>query len=1222
GAGKVLTSDATGLATWVTPTVGTVTSVTGTAPIVSSGGTTPAISITQSGTAANGYLSSTDWNTFNNKVAGSGTLNYIPKWTPNGTTLGNSLIFDNGTNVGIGTAAPAGKLDVNGTVVISNSGSTTLQSGESGLWMHAGTGNLYLADARDWDRYLGLTYTPGVTAAQSGVFTIGQVNKNSLTFTHGVTNFYTNGVERVRINNVGNVGIGTATPTFKLHVPAGYIGTDYINTTDNGFTGTAQAVSGIVVKSGDNYHRTSNAASVLTFLGITAPNGDNLGNHTATTTLNMNANTITNIGEAYNNGWFRNNNSGIGLYNQATGNHFYSDGAYWNIGMAGGSTGLRLRNAYAGAVYGYFYADGSGIGVLHGAGGWAILAGGAVSTANTYLDFRTNSTQRMYINGAGSVGIGTITPAAKLHVAAGGQIIGTNGTTSATRTLTILNDGQAQVNFGTYPGAWTGALQIQNNDNTRFIWLSPLDNASGANARMLTNGTGLDFYTGANAYAATITSAGNVGIGTTAPGFKLHVPSGYIGTDYINTSDNAVASGVTGIMVKQGDNYHRTSNAAGVLTFLGITAPTGDNLGNHTATTTLNLAGNSITNTAEHYIDNWIRHSDSDGTYWSATGHHIYVKDANDFYLRSGSATNIGIAMANNAGSIYGYTYADASGTGILTNLRGWGLRVDNSGDAYTTRYHFAQYFNSTDNSIASGVTGVMVKQGDNYHRTATAGALATFLNTTGTWIPNNGIGDWQVASSSTGTSYNLASLELRESNFTGNGTATPPRLGFHWGGVVASQIGIESSGRMAILNNPGTGYENLIANMISAEGGFISQGNTVIDAGGGWHRSYGNTGWYNGTYGGGWYMQDATWIRGYNGKSLWMAGGLIGGDGGLTIGYGGAGSPGGGAIIAGKVGVGTSAPATSAALDVTSTSQGFLPPRMNTAQRNAIATPVAGLVIYNTTINCLEFYNGTAWVATCGSAPCSGGTQTFNYAGAITTFTVPAGCSTITIEVWGAQGGSGTGAGGLGARMKGTFTLTPGQVLKILVGGMGGAGNQGGGGGGSFVTDASNNPLVIAGGGGGGEYSGYDYGTEPGTTVTSGQNGYCGAGCPGSISGTGGSGGGGGGSCQIYGSSGAGGGGLTGNGVSCSPTCGGNSFTNGGAGGCGAGAGGAGGFGGGGGGEWVSWTGGGGGGGYSGGGGGTYYGNGGGGGSYNGGASQNNSAGVQAGNGKITITW
>ncbi|HRE37180.1 MAG TPA: hypothetical protein PK092_01965 [Chitinophagaceae bacterium] len=48
-------------------------------------------------------------------VTGSGTLNFVPKWTPNGTNLGNSLLFDDGTRVGIATATPAYKLDVDAT---------------------------------------------------------------------------------------------------------------------------------------------------------------------------------------------------------------------------------------------------------------------------------------------------------------------------------------------------------------------------------------------------------------------------------------------------------------------------------------------------------------------------------------------------------------------------------------------------------------------------------------------------------------------------------------------------------------------------------------------------------------------------------------------------------------------------------------------------------------------------------------------------------------------------------------------------------------------------------------------------------------------------------------------------------------------------------------------------------------------------------------------------
>jgi hypothetical protein len=59
---------------------GTVTSVTGTSPIASSGGATPAISISQATTSTDGYLSSTDWNTFNNK--GSGTVTSVTGTAP------------------------------------------------------------------------------------------------------------------------------------------------------------------------------------------------------------------------------------------------------------------------------------------------------------------------------------------------------------------------------------------------------------------------------------------------------------------------------------------------------------------------------------------------------------------------------------------------------------------------------------------------------------------------------------------------------------------------------------------------------------------------------------------------------------------------------------------------------------------------------------------------------------------------------------------------------------------------------------------------------------------------------------------------------------------------------------------------------------------------------------------------------------------------------------
>ncbi len=63
-----------------------------------------------------------------------------------------------------------------------------------------------------------------------------------------------------------------------------------------------------------------------------------------------------------------------------------------------------------------------------------------------------------------------------------------------------------------------------------------------------------------------------------------------------------------------------------------------------------------------------------------------------------------------------------------------------------------------------------------------------------------------------------------------------------------------------------------------------------------------------------------------------------------------------------GNVGIGTTTPAASGQLDVSSTTKGFLPPRMTTAQRDLIVSPAAGLIIYNTTFKSVQVYNGTAW--------------------------------------------------------------------------------------------------------------------------------------------------------------------------------------------------------------------------------------------------------------------
>lgn len=68
----------------------------------------------------------------------------------------------------------------------------------------------------------------------------------------------------------------------------------------------------------------------------------------------------------------------------------------------------------------------------------------------------------------------------------------------------------------------------------------------------------------------------------------------------------------------------------------------------------------------------------------------------------------------------------------------------------------------------------------------------------------------------------------------------------------------------------------------------------------------------------------------------------------------------------AGSVNVtaGAVAPVASAKLQIDSTTQGFLPPRMTQAQRDAISAPAEGLIVYNATAHEPQFWNGTGWVA------------------------------------------------------------------------------------------------------------------------------------------------------------------------------------------------------------------------------------------------------------------
>tara|TARA_Y100000389_G_scaffold33334_1_gene28376 strand:+ start:1243 stop:11277 length:10035 start_codon:yes stop_codon:yes gene_type:complete len=225
-----------------------------------------------------------------------------------------------------------------------------------------------------------------------------------------------------------------------------------------------------------------------------------------------------------------------------------------------------------------------------------------------------------------------------------------------------------------------------------------------------------------------------------------------------------------------------------------------------------NLSGDSSGNLY------WLMLANTSQSYWTQAGGVIFtVNDSGDVvvggssavYSDGGDNTALTATPSNPKLHVNGSIYLNGANDGIIFSRGtasflkdeelafGWGsgwymqdasyLRVRNNTDVYSSgNSYFARYYdtNSPTNWIEPGGGGRL-------------------------------LGNFEFAAISTGTSYSTASIELRESNYTGNGTATPPQIGFHWGGIVASNIAIESSGRIVVRNNPGNNYEKFGASEI-----------------------------------------------------------------------------------------------------------------------------------------------------------------------------------------------------------------------------------------------------------------------------------------------------------------------------------------------------------------------------------------------------------------------
>jgi len=284
GAGKVLTSDAAGLATWVTP--------------------------------ASGLPSGTSGQTLRH----DGT-----SW------VANSVIFNNGTNVGIGTASPGQKLTIAG-------GHAQFDAGYGPYW------------AANTDAGFVRFYSTGDGAGQSYLQIGTEDNSDEpIIFTQ-------TGNERMRIHTNGNVGIGTAGPGYKLDVSGDMRASNFYSNNANpylNFSSYFVAPGGAYFNSGTVYTE----AAIQARGGISNDSGNGGGNVYFNEDTRING-AITCLGYGNGNQYCPSN----GAIRLTPNLHLNSNAGYavilnWDNGTTGATQTLRVGNGASADAF-YVRADG------------------------------------------------------------------------------------------------------------------------------------------------------------------------------------------------------------------------------------------------------------------------------------------------------------------------------------------------------------------------------------------------------------------------------------------------------------------------------------------------------------------------------------------------------------------------------------------------------------------------------------------------------------------------------------------------------------------------------------------------------------------------------------------------------------------------------------------------------------------------------------------------
>jgi len=733
----VVTIDTYGRVTSITTAAnpqGTVTSVTGTTPIVSSGGTTPAISIPAATTSVNGYLTSTDWTTFNNK--GSGSVTSVAATVPSLLSVSGSPITTSGTLAFTysGTALP-------------------VANGGTGLTTTPANGNLDIGNGTGFTRST-LTAGSGITVTNaSGSITIAATNSGTVTSVTGTSPV---------------VSSGGATPAISMAAAttsvSGYLTSTDWNTFNNKGSGTVTSVSGTIgnitstggatpvidLASGIATAGTTGSASLVPVVTI-----DTYGRVTSITTAANPQGTVTSVtgtSPIASSGGATPALSLSASYGD-TQNPYASKTANYVLAAPNGTAGVPTFRAIVAADIPTLNQNTTGT-ASNVTGTVAIANGGTGATtaaaALTNLGAYPASNPSGY--GTGSVTSVAATVPAFLSIA--GSPITTSGTLAISYSgtaLPIANGGSgattAQTAMNAFAGAVTSGSYLRGNGtNVVMATIQAADvptlnqntsGSAGSVANALTSGTGISFSSGTT-YNGSAAITINNSLPMVYPGAGIPNSTGTAwGTSYSTTGSGTVVALAT--------------SPSFTTPVLGT--PTSGNFS--TGSFTWPTFNQNTTGTAANVTGTVAIANGGTGQTTAAAGFNALspITSIGDLILGNGtnSATRLGIGANGYVLTSNGTTASWAAGGG------GGGGSVTISNDTTTASALYPAFFAATSGTATTAYTS----NAKLLYQPSTGEFLASVLNASnGIYVNSNTVStSYTIPTGSTGFSYGPMSV-------------------------------------------------------------------------------------------------------------------------------------------------------------------------------------------------------------------------------------------------------------------------------------------------------------------------------------------------------------------------------------------------------------------------------------------------------------------------------